>query len=223
MCGLFAFGGYTMTTCPRFTVTVNGTAFEFALLCNSHEFYAPDGVIVLPGMNISHPDFPEALREAHFTFPYHRAMAWIYELKYPFSGQYSIQADLIVEAFEKQIVRVDFDTYVKAKNFQNDVYDYPPSAKASKPNRKQSRAGFVYLLKSETGHYKIGRTIDPKSRSKTFGIQLPFAVEFLAVIPADDMISLESELHRRFDEKRLSGEWFNLSDDDIEYIKGLAS
>ncbi len=211
-----------MTTSPNYIVTINGNAFEFGLLCNSNAFFTDDGVIVLPEADINHPDFLKALKEIHRAFPYYRALEWLHELEYPFSGQYDIQADLIVEAFEKKIIEIDFDTYVKAKNFQNGVYEYPPPSKpASK--KKQSSVGFVYLLKSDTGHFKIGRTIDPKSRSKTFGIQLPFEVEFLALISTEDMFSLETELHNRFAEKRLSGEWFNLSGDDIEYIKGLAS
>jgi hypothetical protein len=94
----------------------------------------------------------------------------------------------------------------------------------NRPSRRTRRsAGFVYLLQSPTGYYKIGLTGDPDNRAKTFGIQLPFEVEFLALIPTEDMRVLEQELHRRFAEKRVNGEWFSLDDGDVEYIKGLAS
>lgn len=81
--------------------------------------------------------------------------------------------------------------------------------------------GFVYLVKSPNGAYKIGRTKNPQSRAKTFGVLLPFEIEFLCLIKTKDMRQLEKELHERFATKRLNGEWFELSDEDVEYIKGL--
>jgi hypothetical protein len=81
----------------------------------------------------------------------------------------------------------------------------------------------VYLVRSVSSAYKIGRTRNPEDRQRTFGIQLPFEVEFIALIEAEDMYTLERELHNRFAQKRINGEWFNLTDADVKYIKGLAS
>jgi hypothetical protein len=83
--------------------------------------------------------------------------------------------------------------------------------------------GYVYLLQSDTGHYKIGRAKTPDKRIKTFGIKLPFKVEYLAVIKTPDMIALEKQLHERYEQKRINGEWFDLLPEDVDYIKGLAS
>lgn len=95
--------------------------------------------------------------------------------------------------------------------------------KAAKEQAKaRSYPGYVYLLQSPTKAYKIGRTSNPKSRAKTFGVQLPFEVEFICLIQADDMRQLETELHQRFSDKRINGEWFALSPDDVDYMKGLA-
>lgn len=85
-----------------------------------------------------------------------------------------------------------------------------------------AKSGFVYLVQSPTGAYKIGRTVDPDNRMRTFLIKLPFEVEYVCVIPTSDMRGLESELHAKFASKRLRGEWFALAAEDIEYIKGLA-
>ena len=85
------------------------------------------------------------------------------------------------------------------------------------------RRGYVYLLahKSEPGVYKIGRTRNPESRRQTFGVLLPFPVEFECVIPARDMVVLESSLHAKFAADRINGEWFRLSPADVAYIKSL--
>lgn len=83
--------------------------------------------------------------------------------------------------------------------------------------------GFVYLLQSPTSAYKIGRTNSPEDRMRTFGIQLPFEVEYIALIPTSDMVALERALHSRFASQRINGEWFALTPEDIEYIKGLVA
>lgn len=83
--------------------------------------------------------------------------------------------------------------------------------------------GYVYLLQSPTTAYKIGRTRDPKNRMKTFGVQLPFEVEFICLIKTQNMTELESRLHAKYADKRINGEWFRLTLEDVEYIKGLAS
>ncbi len=97
----------------------------------------------------------------------------------------------------------------------------------SKPHQIRSKAlnGYVYLLTAlhDSTLFKIGRTNNPKVRGNTFGVKLPFKVEFDCIIKTDDMYALEDELHARFADQRLDGEWFRLSPDDIQYIKELST
>lgn len=88
--------------------------------------------------------------------------------------------------------------------------------------KKENTDGHVYLLQSPTGAYKIGRAKNPEHRLKTFGVQLPFEVEYIAVIPTPDMYALELELHALYAAKRINGEWFALDAADVETIKALA-
>lgn len=83
------------------------------------------------------------------------------------------------------------------------------------------RLGYVYVVKSDRGFYKIGRTINPENRRRTFEVKLPFEVEYLALIKAFDMVELEKLLHRRFSKKRVNGEWFMLDEDDIVFLRKL--
>ncbi len=87
------------------------------------------------------------------------------------------------------------------------------------------RAGYVYLLRTlhDETLFKIGRTSNPDNRAKTFGVTLPFPVEYVCLIQSDDMYILEGQLHAKFSQQRLDGEFFRLSPDDVEYIKGLAA
>jgi len=83
-------------------------------------------------------------------------------------------------------------------------------------------SGYVYLLKMVNGSFwKIGRTSNPDNRLKTFNVKLPFDVEFDHLIKTENMYYLESMLHTRFSKQRAGGEWFNLSQDDVDYIKSL--
>lgn len=99
-----------------------------------------------------------------------------------------------------------------------------PKLKVNKPTRKASAGtnGYVYLIQSPTQAYKIGRTRNPDNRMETFTVKLPFEVEYVCVIQCEDMYGLERELHQRFADKRVNGEWFSLTLEDVEYIKGLA-
>lgn len=82
----------------------------------------------------------------------------------------------------------------------------------------QSRDGFVYLLKSGK-HFKIGRTNSLSRREREIGLQLPVAADRIHVISTDDAAGIENYWHRRFSEKRVNGEWFELSSEDVRAFK----
>lgn len=76
----------------------------------------------------------------------------------------------------------------------------------------------VYIIKSGD-KYKIGFSSNPSSRIN--GVVSPNGErkELLFTIDNDNPRGLESFLHRVFNHKHFSGEWFILSDIDIEWIK----
>jgi hypothetical protein len=82
--------------------------------------------------------------------------------------------------------------------------------------------GYVYLLGGGS-YYKIGKAKDPERRTETLAVQLPYPVELLHTIESDDYSRAEGYLHERYAHKRLNGEWFNLSDEDVAEIKTLGS
>lgn len=113
---------------------------------------------------------------------------------------------------------VQFRTLARA-NIKTEVYQ--PRRRATK-GEPRAKDGYVYLLKAENGTYKIGKTVNPKSRRRTFNVRLPFAVEYSHIIHTDDMGKLERLLHQRFSDKRLRGsEFFQLTDIDVAFIVSL--
>lgn len=81
--------------------------------------------------------------------------------------------------------------------------------------------GYVYLIQSSTGHYKIGHTANPLKRLRTFEAKLPFEIEYVHLIATTNRFALEKELHTKFADRRVRGEWFALTSADIAYIKLL--
>jgi hypothetical protein len=78
--------------------------------------------------------------------------------------------------------------------------------------------GYVYLIKSGA-NWKIGKSNHPGRRESELSIQLPEKAELIHEIQTDDPFGIESYWHKRFAEKRLNGEWFNLSPEDVAAFK----
>lgn len=78
--------------------------------------------------------------------------------------------------------------------------------------------GFVYLIKSGR-HFKIGKANSVESRHRQLKIQLPQSAVVVHRIRTDDPYGIESYWHRRFADKRLNGEWFTLSVEDVKQFK----
>lgn len=78
-------------------------------------------------------------------------------------------------------------------------------------------SGYVYVVKVD-GRYKIGKTKNPTNR---FGEYTRLYEEPIVVVceVVFDYSEVEKELHKKYADKRLRGEWFNLNETDIELIK----
>ena len=79
--------------------------------------------------------------------------------------------------------------------------------------------GCVYFFRHLTKKpIKIGYTAKPtpKKRFLQFKTYAPFGAELLGFIRCEEPESLEKELHNKYSEKRIKGEWFNISEDDVK-------
>jgi hypothetical protein len=83
----------------------------------------------------------------------------------------------------------------------------------------------VYFISCEwgtLGRYavKIGFARNPKAKMRVMQVGCPYDLHLLGVMEGGR--EMESKLHHRFAEHRIRGEWFNLSLEIRQFIKGLA-
>ena len=95
--------------------------------------------------------------------------------------------------------------------FEYDIQDYA-----------SDYSGNVYLMfNNHTGRTKIGRTKNkPKFRERTLQSDEP-DVELVFYRKVTDMCKTEKHMHHHFIEKRTRGEWFDLTDNELEEARKM--
>jgi Meiotically up-regulated gene 113 len=89
-----------------------------------------------------------------------------------------------------------------------------PSPDATPIRSSPTTIGEVYLLRVGR-HYKVGRTNAFGRRERELAIQMPQRAETIHVIKTDDPVGIEAYWHARFAARRLNGEWFALTTQDV--------
>jgi hypothetical protein len=93
-------------------------------------------------------------------------------------------------------------------------------------NVKVAEPVFVYVMIDKiTGFYKIGISNNPVYREKTLMSQKP-TIELLFKKEYSDRDTsrfIESSIHTLFSAKRVRGEWFDLTEDDLSKVKSILS
>lgn len=83
------------------------------------------------------------------------------------------------------------------------------------------RSGFVYLVLSENGLVKIGRTHNLERRFSALRAMSPVELELIASKFVNDAKEFEQNLHQVFDSKNVRGEWFDLAVADLKRAKAM--
>lgn len=80
----------------------------------------------------------------------------------------------------------------------------------------------VYILTTGKNLYKIGKTHDLHKRLAAYHTHLPIMFRVIRQYAALNMTELEESLHIVFQHKRVKGEWFQLSKDDLIICDNIA-
>ena len=113
--------------------------------------------------------------------------------------------------------------YLRLRNIENEslIAEHERMIKRHNNDSREKtsqRRGYIYLLKSRD-IYKIGKTLNLRDRSKRYRAENPFGTRVLFQKEVDNYTNVERGLLEKFKEKRFSGEWFKLDEDDILWIK----
>lgn len=83
----------------------------------------------------------------------------------------------------------------------------------------QGTQGTYIIMAESVLAYKIGASGNVENRFKQLEFMSPVKLCLYGIIETSDYYAIESELHQIFAHKRLHGEWFSLSNQDLEIIK----
>lgn len=103
-------------------------------------------------------------------------------------------------------------------------YVDPPKARRPRTQIKKPKpshpanGGYIYIIKC-SGLYKIGRALDVQKRIGE--MTLPQRPELVSSVFSLEYGALEKGLHAMFADRRKHGEWFDLSDEQLEQVKSL--
>lgn len=86
--------------------------------------------------------------------------------------------------------------------------------------KQRKKSDLLYILKHKNinDYYKIGITYDIEARIKQLSTASPFGIEVIKLIHNDKVSKIEKELHNTYSNKRLNGEWFKLTNDELNKI-----
>lgn len=94
----------------------------------------------------------------------------------------------------------------------------PKTVGVPRVNREPRRTCIYVIRNNRNGYHKIGRSTNPRQREQTLQSEEPdIALVGFFVGTSKD----EDSLHKRFESKRIRGEWFSLSDEDVAEIASM--
>tara|TARA_R110002074_G_scaffold238243_1_gene410186 strand:+ start:1291 stop:2130 length:840 start_codon:yes stop_codon:yes gene_type:complete len=114
---------------------------------------------------------------------------------------------------ENYIKLIKYDEYIIYQNEFNELFKKKYRIKNFNTinEKKQKKA---YIIKDKnTGHYKIGKSINPLDREKTLQSEKP-TLKLIKVFKKD----IEAKLHKEYKDFRIRGEWFKLNKVQLQYI-----
>lgn len=114
----------------------------------------------------------------------------------------------LIDNFYSSVTYEDIDWMNKERDEQRD-------------EKQRIVSGYVYLMKSDNGYYKIGRALDVDIRNKQHMRDYPLVITVLHSFFCRNYIKAESHLLKMFADKKLQGEWFQLDKADIDFITGI--
>lgn len=131
------------------------------------------------------------------------------------------------EIWKRLMDAVDFDVFVmneieRMTNEKKVDFKEDTTFNQEKNSDNQEKRG-VYFIQADNGLTKIGRTKNLKNRLSKLKTSSPCELNLIWFIETEHELELEAKIHDVFSVKRVRGEWFDLTDEDMSWIKQIFS
>lgn len=152
-----------------------------------------------------------------------------YSQNLPTHFKKQLVAELLLEAKRYTQVDIANEVGLSRKTVRKFEREHPTDEAleqyVDKIEKKKLRSskGSVYLIKHELGPIKIGVSRAPWARLRSLQVGSPFELEVKSTIRTNVPELLEEYLHQRYDDSRIRGEWFELSEQEEEYLVNTES
>lgn len=196
--------------------------FDMQIICViDKEFYQPKDLIVEATYidGLSDAQLVRYIREAHVALvakaTYDQIAAILNDPRGETGGDWT----------QENFREVYGDTYEIARTFsERDISEWRLACDGLTEywNCDNPEGGYIYCLHDQLGHYKLGTTKRLDDRIKQLSTQPPFDLTLEFSFKVLFARTYESHLHMRYAAKRLRGEWFKLTPDDLVDIKRKA-
>jgi hypothetical protein len=91
-------------------------------------------------------------------------------------------------------------------------------------SRKQNKSGYIYAIRGDDGYTKIGLSVDPKERLESLRREYgDRSLQIYAAFKVENMLKTERELHGLYSQKSVGGEWFDLSQGELDGFCAMLS
>lgn len=117
---------------------------------------------------------------------------------------------------------LEYDGIIYKINSLSDLFNFYTKITTKLINNGKDDAktnGYCYIMSDDNypNIYKIGKSKNPVKREETLLHSAP-SIKLYKVVETDNMHKLERNLHNLFSDKRVRGEWFKLSDIELNEI-----
>ncbi len=121
----------------------------------------------------------------------------------------------------RELLELVLDYCRKQPGYEDIVRICEPLEQAlDRPQRRSAGKAFSYVYLFRSGrYYKLGHSALPGRRHGELSIQLPQALVVIHTIKTDDPAGVEAYWHKRLHDKRVNGEWFVLTREDVQMFK----
>lgn len=113
------------------------------------------------------------------------------------------------------------DFYENVPPFSHRLWNMQTQNSRFKAKKKNPKEGYIYLIKSENGYYKIGRSANVDRRLSQHEMDYPMKLRVIHSFQSSNVRHDEKRLLKAFERKQLRGEWFELDGYDVAWFRDI--